>query len=54
MQGARWWRETTSESTKRKKKEKLKKWKTKQGEELYTHNQTHNNKNHTQSGKIYI
>ena len=41
MQGARWWRETTSESTNaRKKKKKLKKWKTKQEEELYTHIQT--------------
>lgn len=43
MQGARWWRETTSESTNtnaRKKKKKLKKWETKQEEELYTHIQT--------------
>ena len=55
MQGARWWRETTSESTNaRKKKKKLKKWETKQEEELYTHIQTsHNNKKHTKWQYIY-
>ena len=42
MQGVRWWRETTSESirTQEKRKKKLKKWETKQEEELYTHIQT--------------